>query len=161
MTLPTMTKLDWYDTAKRRAVLEAAIALVNEALPRGTKAIAEAYRALGPLLERELEDGTFVHDATDAAWKDALGRIHEAHYGFAPTRATREQLKSAVPEVEEPRLGSLVGLAGDAAEYADGATLAQIANLVVKQAKAQGVAVTRAEARRIVAALEGAPIPPR
>lgn len=161
MTLPTMTKLDWYDTAKRKAVLEAAIALVKEALPRGAEAIAETYRALGPLLERELEDGTFVHDATDAAWTDALGRIHEARYGFAPTRVTRAQLESAVPEVDAARLGPLVAIAGDAAEYADGATRAQIASLVVKQAKAQGVAVTRAEARRIVAALEGAPIPPR
>lgn len=161
MPLPTMTKLDWYEGPKRKAVLEAAIALVNEALPRGAEAVAEAYRALAPLLERELEDGTFVHDATDDAWKDALGRIHEARYGFAPTRATRAQLESAVPDVDAARLEPLVTIAGDAAEYADGATLAQIANLVVKQAKAQGIAVTRAEARRIVAALEGAPIPPR
>ena len=161
MTVPKMSKTDWFDAAKARAAVEAAIARADEALTRGGDDVAAAYRELTPLLDRELENSTFIDDATDARWRAAMARLHEAQYGFPPARAKKDQLEKALPDISPERLASLVPIAGDIAEYADGGTLNQIANLLVKEAKKRDLSVTRAEARRIVAALEGAPIPLR
>lgn len=160
MTLPKMSKLDWYDDARRRGIVEAAIVLIDTSLGRGDD-VSAVWAQVVPLLERELENGTFVDDETDAAWTRAMGRLHEARYGFAPTRVTDAQLIHALSDIPGPRLLPLAALASEIAEYADGGTLAQIANLLVKEGKARGLVVSRAEARRIVAAIEGAPIPVR
>jgi hypothetical protein len=160
MALPKMSKLDWYDDARRRAFVLEAIALIDTSLGRGDD-VSAVWAQVVPLLERELEDGTFVDAETNAAWKSAMRRLHEARYGFAPTRATDAQLTHALSDIPAPRLLPLAALASEIAEYADGGTLAQIANLLVKEGKARGLAVSRSEARRIVAAIEGAPIPVR
>lgn len=160
MTLPTMSKLDWYDDARRRAFVQAAIALIDSSLPQGAD-ILTTWAQVMPLLERELENGTWVDAETDAAWKRAMGQLHEAIYGFAPTRVSDAQLTHALSDIPASRLLPLAALAADIAEYADGGTLAQIANLLVKEGKARGLVVSRSEARRIVAAIEGAPIPVR
>lgn len=103
MTLPKMSKLDWYDDARRRGFVLEAIILNDTSLGREDD-VASVWAQVVPLLERELENGTFVDAETDAAWERAMARLHEARYGFAPTRVTDAQLIHAMSVIPGPRL---------------------------------------------------------
>lgn len=72
-----------------------------------------------------------------------------------------KQLDESLSDIEPERRAALIALAADVADASDGATLAQLANLLVKHAKREGLGVTRAEALRIMTANEAQLTAPR
>lgn len=159
--LPAMTKDSWRESGAKRAYVEAALAVVEEALGEGGPPVDAAYRELSFLIDRHLaEDWGLLPRPTIGRWSAALGRIHVARFGFWGARPTPAQLEAALPEIAPERLVELARLGTDVAEFADGGTRTQLANELVKYAKKNGVTVSRGEALRVIAALEGGPIPP-
>lgn len=165
MPLPMQTPASWRSASfsERSAAVEAAITAIEAALVDGVT-LAKTYDDVSFLIERELAEELRtglrpISPELVARWTSSLRRLHQARYGFEPSRVTPAQLESALADIKPERLHALATLAGDVADAADGATLAQVGSLLVKHAKAKGLKVSSREALRIVAALEGAAIP--
>ncbi|MCA9563876.1 MAG: hypothetical protein KC561_10325 [Myxococcales bacterium] len=163
MKLPKLTANEWRDPARLREVIEAAIAISNEGLAANSDAAEKAYKALGPMLEKNLSLEFLFRVPEDlrTAWDESFGRFHERVVGFAPgEKPTTEQFNTLFPPDRLDEITRLHDAMADLLEAADGATPKQLANYLRSGAKRLGLSLAPREAMRLAAADMGYPIPP-
>ena len=147
-------------------LVKVAIASIDDVLADEGADPAVFYTQLAQLIDWELhETGSrlALHGhPLDPVWQDALARIHEAVFGFRCERGHGQQVPASqiLPELAAADLEAAIDLVGELAEYSDGATLGQLASDGHALVAAEGLPLSATQTARLVAWLEGGPIPP-
>ena len=162
MTLPKLDKKMWADHAQRRPYVEEVVRLAHAATDDAAR--AALYAQLAYFVELDNEGKVNELDAaptTIARWRSALPALHRAFYGFAPgERAEPDVLRRAFETWPRDRFDALLSLANELGDVVDGASPAQLAKELRREAKVRKLKLDTAGSIRLAAAVSFAAIPP-
>jgi len=116
------------------------------------------YAELGFVVENERAP-LITTDVQWATWNAVIATLHEAYYGFPPGRLTNAQIMSAL-SIDEETIRQVSATLDGLLEAMDGASPRQLVSAARKEVRSAGIKIAPRLLARLVAAFEGAPIPP-
>ena len=162
MTTPVLDATTWAAREKRRPHFDELLRAVDAASTDDSRREIYAQLAYVVTLDNEGKIGPLdVGPANQRRWKAALPELHRAFYGYGPgEQRDPEALRSLFPALSADTFDALVDLGRELGDVMDGASVGQLAKKLASEAKKRKLKIDAPTSLRLVAALEGMPIPP-